>query len=127
MTIPNRGPQLQAAAIGLLVLAVLSFAQRAYVRTFMVKAFGMDDWLMSGAMISYIFFATCVLAGIHYGTGRHMADLSDHDQQMALEVSFGEQTQPYWVITAWSCLRISLADSRLTSSGSTAMSATVGP
>lgn len=87
MTIENRGPQLQAAAIGLLALSLLAFVQRAFVRAYMVKAFGVDDWLMLGAMIAFIFFVTCVLSGIHYGTGRHMRDLSTSDQDMALMVS----------------------------------------
>lgn len=79
-------------AISLLTLAAVSFIQRAFVRSCMVKAFGIDDWLMLGAMISYIFFMVCVLAGIHYGTGRHQSDLSTYDREMALEVSF--ETEP---------------------------------
>lgn len=94
MTIENRGPQLQAVAISLLVLSVISFAQRAFVRSYMVKAFGIDDWLMLGAMIAFIFFVTCVNAGIHYGTGRHMKDLSTSDQEKALMVSSVTQVWP---------------------------------
>lgn len=87
MTIEDRGPRLQSVAIGLLTVAVISFAQRAFVRTFMVKAFGLDDWLMFGAMISFVSFVGCILAGIRYGTGRHMKDLSTTDQETALMVS----------------------------------------
>lgn len=87
MTTEDRGPQLRGVAIGLLTFAVLSFAQRAFVRTCMVKAFGIDDWLMLGAMIAFVFFVTCVIAGTHFGTGRHMKDLSTYDQQTAMMVS----------------------------------------
>lgn len=91
MTTEDRGPQLRGVAIGMLVFAIVSFSQRAFVRTYMVKAFGIDDWLMLGAMIAFIFFVTCVVAGTIFGTGRHMAELPLHDQQTAMMVSSDRQ------------------------------------
>jgi hypothetical protein len=50
--VPNRGPELLAVDILFMSLAVISNALRCYVRIRMVKAFGLDDWLMSLATVS---------------------------------------------------------------------------
>lgn len=83
----NRGPQLEAIAIMMVVLTVTAFGLRAYVRTRMVKAYGWDDWFMSFAAVTFILFVACVLTGVHYGTGRLRAVVSDHDYDMAMQVS----------------------------------------
>ncbi|KAK6857748.1 hypothetical protein PG995_005447 [Apiospora arundinis] len=55
VNIPNRGPELQAVCIGLLALAVIATALRCYTRTFILKAFGMDDAVMVFATVRYGF------------------------------------------------------------------------
>lgn len=60
-------------------LSTVSVVLRVYVRTRLVKAFGWDDFFMVCALLFHIMFATCAIGGIHYGTGRHMADLSNDD------------------------------------------------
>lgn len=45
--------------------------------------------LTSRPQISFILFVTCALVGVHYGTGRHHADLSDENISSALKVSSG--------------------------------------
>lgn len=87
MAIENRGPALSAVAIFLVTMATTSFVLRAYVRAFMVRAFGVDDWFMLLATITFILFVTCVNVGVHYGTGRHYADLERSDFQNAMQVS----------------------------------------
>jgi hypothetical protein len=52
MGIPNRGPELQAVCYTLLVSSVIAVGLRIYVRTRMVKNFGMDDWTMCVALVS---------------------------------------------------------------------------
>lgn len=52
MGIPNRGPELQAVCYTLLVSSVIAVALRIYVRTRMVKNFGLDDWTMCAALVS---------------------------------------------------------------------------
>ncbi|KAM0416508.1 hypothetical protein ACHAPD_005434 [Fusarium lateritium] len=52
MGVPNRGPELQAVCYTLLVSSVIAVGLRIYVRTRMVKNFGMDDWTMCAALIS---------------------------------------------------------------------------
>lgn len=75
-SIPDRGPQLLAVDIAFMSLAVLANGLRIYVRASMVKAFGLDDWLMSIATACFIAYSTSSMLGVHYGTGRHRSDLS---------------------------------------------------
>jgi hypothetical protein len=49
--IENRGPQLVAVNSTFLTASLISILLRIYVRTFMVKAFGIDDWLMVAAAV----------------------------------------------------------------------------
>lgn len=84
--IENRGPQLEAVALAFLGLAVVSFSLRVYVRAFMVRGFGTDDWFMSAAAVAFFAYISCVLDGVRYGTGRHFADLARPDMERALEV-----------------------------------------
>lgn len=44
--IPDRGPQLKAINIFFLVVTLVAILLRSYVRLAMVKAFGVDDYLM---------------------------------------------------------------------------------
>lgn len=46
MGVPNRGPELLAVNIAFVITAVFACALRCFVRVRMVKAFGLDDWLM---------------------------------------------------------------------------------
>ncbi|KAG8170092.1 hypothetical protein KVR01_000837 [Diaporthe batatas] len=85
MAIENRGPVLSAVAIFLVTMATTSFVLRAYVRAFMVRAFGVDDWFMLFATITFILFVTSVNIGVHYGTGRHFADLELSDFKDAMQ------------------------------------------
>ncbi|KAL1881321.1 hypothetical protein Daus18300_001174 [Diaporthe australafricana] len=85
MAIENRGPELRGVAITLVAMATISFALRAYVRARMVKAFGVDDWFMLAATIMFILFVTCVNIGVHYGTGRHYADLTQQNFENAMQ------------------------------------------
>ena len=52
MAVPNRGPELLAVNIAFVTTAVLACLLRCFVRVRMVKAFGLDDWLMVIATVS---------------------------------------------------------------------------
>ena len=52
MAIPNRGPELIGVNIAFLATAIIANLLRCIVRVKMVKAFGVDDWLMVGATVS---------------------------------------------------------------------------
>jgi high-affinity Fe2+/Pb2+ permease len=49
--IPNRGPQLIAVVAVLLAFSLTATILRCYVRINLVKAFGVDDYLMVFAMV----------------------------------------------------------------------------
>lgn len=47
----NRGPQLLAVNIVFWILTWLALSLRVYVRGFLRRAFGIDDWLMVGTQV----------------------------------------------------------------------------
>ncbi|KAK8022297.1 hypothetical protein PG993_013064 [Apiospora rasikravindrae] len=94
--IPNRGPELQAVCIALLVLAVTAVALRCYTRVFILRAFGLDDAVMVFATVSFILFTSSALTGVHYGTGRHHKDLDKVDIQQAMKY--------WWFCYIWYCI-----------------------
>ncbi|KAK4172565.1 hypothetical protein QBC36DRAFT_73059 [Triangularia setosa] len=74
-SITDRGPQLlviDAVALGLALVATLL---RCYVRIRLVRAFGVDDWLMASAMATFAAYCSFSIAGVTYGTGQHIEDL----------------------------------------------------
>ncbi|USP82283.1 hypothetical protein yc1106_09557 [Curvularia clavata] len=75
MAVPNRGPELLAVNIAFVTTAVSACLLRCYVRLRMVKAFGLDDWLMVIATLFFIAYTTSSCIGIKYGTGHHHRDL----------------------------------------------------
>ncbi|PSR76754.1 hypothetical protein BD289DRAFT_456899 [Coniella lustricola] len=84
----DRGPQLQAVAILFLLMAIVSYALRTFVRLFMTRSFGMDDWLMTAATTTFVLYVTCVLGGVRYGTGQHQEDLTSDEEAHAKEFWF---------------------------------------
>jgi hypothetical protein len=50
--VEDRGPQLRAVCTVLLTVTILSSLLRCYTRLGIVKAFGLDDWLMMLANVS---------------------------------------------------------------------------
>ncbi|KAK7178563.1 integral membrane protein [Paraphaeosphaeria sporulosa] len=82
--IENRGPQLQGVVLWMVSMAFVATVLRVYVRIRLVKAFGWDDAWMVFAMLVHIMFATCAIAGVHHGTGRHFKDLSPEGIYKAL-------------------------------------------
>ncbi|KAF2651520.1 hypothetical protein K491DRAFT_606738, partial [Lophiostoma macrostomum CBS 122681] len=78
-SVPNRGTALLAVDVAFLTTAVISNTLRCFVRVRMVRAFGLDDWLMMCACVSFITYCCCSITGVQYGTGRHHSDLSDQN------------------------------------------------
>ncbi|KAL7958057.1 hypothetical protein V8C34DRAFT_284176 [Trichoderma compactum] len=98
--VPNRGPQLIAVIVVLLVFSLTSIVLRCYVRISLMKAFGVDDYLMIFAMISFVLFCAVAATGVHYGTGRHYWDLQPEDISEALK---------YWYFCyIWYCVTMIL-------------------
>ena len=100
----DRAQQLLAVTITFLVLAWVSVSLRCFVRLKIVKAFGLDDYLIVVSLVSNHFprrditpltshsqlaftaFCGCQITGIHYGMGSHNADLTTPNIIQALKV-----------------------------------------
>ncbi|KAH6857012.1 hypothetical protein B0I37DRAFT_88884 [Chaetomium sp. MPI-CAGE-AT-0009] len=78
MTSPpeNRALSLTAVNIAALTLALTITALRCFVRIYMLKAFGPDDWLMLAAAACFSVYCSVSFAGLAHGTGYHREDLS---------------------------------------------------
>ncbi|KAJ4984802.1 hypothetical protein SVAN01_09675 [Stagonosporopsis vannaccii] len=88
MAIDNRGPELIGVNIAFLATAVIANALRCIVRVKMVKAFGVDDWLMVASTIFFIGYGVSSTIGAYYGTGRHHRDLEDWQVEKARKCWF---------------------------------------
>ncbi|KAF9699097.1 hypothetical protein EKO04_003332 [Ascochyta lentis] len=77
MAIPNRGPELVGVNLAFVATAIIANALRCIVRVKMVKAFGVDDWLMVASTIFFIGYICSSTIGAHYGTGRHHRNLEE--------------------------------------------------
>ncbi|KAK4031304.1 hypothetical protein C8A01DRAFT_21457 [Parachaetomium inaequale] len=81
----NLGPLLLGINITAVILAGITCLLRCYVRLFMLKAFGLDDWLMVISTIIFITYSVCSNTGVHYGTGQHRSDLSEENYMTAMK------------------------------------------
>ncbi|TVY47169.1 hypothetical protein LOCC1_G002578 [Lachnellula occidentalis] len=80
----DRAPEL-AAVYGLFLgLTWLFVALRVYVKSFLSKSWGTDDYLLVVSLILFTTYSACSLAGIKYGTGRHTTDIPPQDIPKAL-------------------------------------------
>ncbi|KAI1484399.1 hypothetical protein F5X96DRAFT_457312 [Biscogniauxia mediterranea] len=95
-TVEDRSPELLKVCIILLTTTVIATALRCYTRLGLVKAFGADDWTMMAATVSFILYCTCSMTGVHYGTGRHFADLTTPNIEKAMMY--------WWLCYIWYCL-----------------------
>ena len=75
-----------------LVLSTLTMFTRFYVRAYMIRALGVDDYIMVGAYLSYLSYLISQLVGISYGIGKHYWELDQSRRQSALEVSLRPNT-----------------------------------
>lgn len=66
MAIPNRGPELVAVNVAFLATAITANTLRCIVRVKMVKAFGIDDWLMVASTVSDTELLMLLLSLIFY-------------------------------------------------------------
>ncbi|KAK4222007.1 hypothetical protein QBC38DRAFT_107047 [Podospora fimiseda] len=79
----NRGPALLGIDIAAAALAFIATVLRCFVRIRLVKSFGLDDWLMLGAMVSFALYSASSIIGVTYGTGQHVWDLTKENNSMA--------------------------------------------
>ncbi|KAG9241494.1 hypothetical protein BJ878DRAFT_225320 [Calycina marina] len=67
-----RGNRAGATAVGFLVASWVAVTIRVYVRGYMMKAFGIDDYLCIIALFLFSLYCAFVLIGVQYGTGKHL-------------------------------------------------------
>ncbi|ATZ53145.1 hypothetical protein BCIN_09g00320 [Botrytis cinerea B05.10] len=84
--------QLYVAVYVCYPLAFIGLSLRVYVRYFMQRVMGWDDWLMILSLALYTMYTSFVLVGLHYGTGRHQEDLEESDYIWAIR---------YWYLCEW--------------------------
>ncbi|KAK0744619.1 hypothetical protein B0T21DRAFT_280201 [Apiosordaria backusii] len=84
MSVPNRGTALLAVNTTGAILAGVTCILRCFVRTRVVKGFGLDDWLMAASTVIYIAFCAFSNVGVHHGTGKHKADLDPEEYKTAM-------------------------------------------
>ena len=60
MAIEDRGPQVEAAAITFLVLSWIMVCLRCYVKLYMIKLFGINDWLAVLSLVWLVSFRNWV-------------------------------------------------------------------
>jgi hypothetical protein len=97
----DRGPGLLGTGIAFIVLAWVTFCLRIYVRGFLLRSWGTDDWLIACAIVCltlnhdkhqnlpteqgfFTIYIICQTAGIVYGTGKHLQDLDPDRARTAL-------------------------------------------
>ncbi|KFA69955.1 hypothetical protein S40285_03889 [Stachybotrys chlorohalonatus IBT 40285] len=80
----NRSSELICVNVIFLAASLISIILRSYVRLFMVRSWGLDDWLMALAAVFFTLYASFSTAGAAFGTGRHHADLEPDQIRKAL-------------------------------------------
>jgi hypothetical protein len=58
----------------------------------MIKAFALDDWLTVLTLQTFTIYSSFVLAGAHWGCGRHMHDLTAKQRVSSMRVSCSQPT-----------------------------------
>lgn len=71
--------------ITFLILSWIFVSLRVFVRAFMLRAFGGDDWTMVFAQLLFTAYLIAQLGGIAHGTGQHLIDLTPADATTALK------------------------------------------
>ncbi|KLJ09896.1 hypothetical protein EMPG_14692 [Blastomyces silverae] len=79
----NKGPMLNAITWAECGVALVLVLARVITRTRLIQRWGWDDAFMCLAMACALVNTICVTICIHYGTGRHVYYLNDHQKVQA--------------------------------------------
>ena len=71
----TRAPLILHVTVPLAVVAVFLASLRLYVRAYLVRSFGKDDWLLLAAVMSLCGLISAALWAVSLGLGRHYYDL----------------------------------------------------
>ncbi|KAF1933703.1 uncharacterized protein M421DRAFT_416051 [Didymella exigua CBS 183.55] len=111
----DRGGQIAAVAITFLILSWVTVGLRCYVRTFLVKGFGLDDKMMIVTLAFFTAYLACQIGGAVHGSGAHRENLTDEQAQTALhywffcEVFYTISTSIFKIAIGLFLLRITVA------------------
>ncbi|KAL0258330.1 hypothetical protein SLS55_007506 [Diplodia seriata] len=84
----HRSQQVLAIGTTFFILAWIVVMLRVYVRAYMIKSWGVDDWVMMLALACFTIYLVAQLGGVYYGSGRLDKNLDPADMRRALRVSF---------------------------------------
>ncbi|KAH8704334.1 hypothetical protein GQ44DRAFT_732482 [Phaeosphaeriaceae sp. PMI808] len=84
----DRSGEVIGVAVTFFVLTWFTVGLRCYVRTFLVKAFGIDDKIMVATLCLFTAYLSCQLGGAAHGTGQHREAITDANAQIALRYWF---------------------------------------
>ncbi|KAF2125338.1 integral membrane protein [Dothidotthia symphoricarpi CBS 119687] len=84
----DRSGQVIAVAVVFFILTWITVGLRCYVRTFLVKGFGLDDKIMVLTLLVFTAYMSCQLGGAAYGTGQHRSAITDENAEIALRYWF---------------------------------------
>ncbi|KAH6867412.1 hypothetical protein B0T10DRAFT_46041 [Thelonectria olida] len=71
---PTTGPQITSLAVVFTAVALITVCLRVYVRGFMLKAFGVDDWIIIATWIASCGFAIVTVIQTKWGLGLKSLD-----------------------------------------------------
>lgn len=91
----DRGEGVLATSIVVAVLAALTVALRFLTRIRIVRSVGWDDYTILCATIGEIIGTGLVIVEVHYGFGRHEADLTKWQYIEFMKYSYGEWIQTF--------------------------------
>ncbi|ORY60919.1 uncharacterized protein BCR38DRAFT_49229 [Pseudomassariella vexata] len=83
-SVVSRASQLFAVDLAFVIMAFLAVVMRCYVRIIMVKGFGLDDYTMVAALMSYIVYCSFSINGTFHGTGRHADSTPIEERNIAM-------------------------------------------
>lgn len=84
-SIPNRSPLVEGVTWAMFAVALPPVLLRTWARATLMKRFGVDDWLMILAMVSFTFNTVICFEGAVHGTGRHYWNLQPDSMTTAFE------------------------------------------
>ncbi|KAJ5774225.1 hypothetical protein N7457_009121 [Penicillium paradoxum] len=80
----DKGPKILAVIWTLTGLTALMVIARVYIRVFMLRNFGVDDYLIVASMISGIAYCAITTVGVNTGFGKHAMYLASDDLELAI-------------------------------------------
>ncbi|TVY89897.1 hypothetical protein LAWI1_G004152, partial [Lachnellula willkommii] len=102
----NGGPKIVAVNVLFVALTWMFVSLRVYVKIFLTRSWGADDYLLVVSLILFTSYAGCSFAAVTYGTGQHDIDVLPQDIPKALYYWYFNQLL---YTTTLVCARLSIA------------------